>query len=107
MDSLVVAKDFEFDTSRSVTISLDVPQALNQQASVSVCTGFIPGGDAFDVDYSTCALQGTMIDGVFERQLELTHEFNSVAAVVWFRDSSLPPVYKEIYVDDKLAESDR
>ena len=99
-----MTKEFDFSTSRSVNIRLELPDAVDRAASVSVCTGFIPGGDAFDVDYSSCAIQGAMVGGVFKRQLQLTNEFDSVAAVVWFRDSSLPPVYREIRVNHKLAE---
>jgi len=98
--SLEVADDFAFATSRSIDIEFDLEQARGQEASVSLCTGYQPDGDAFDVDYETCTVQGVMIDGMFSHQMEVTNEFDSVMGVVWFQDASMEPLYREFHVDD-------
>ena len=98
-DSLVVPQGSNLDTSRSINIELDIAHARDNPASVSVCTDFLPGGGAFDVDYTSCGLQGDLVNGRFNRQMLVTNEYDTVAVVVWFRNSELAPVYQEITVD--------
>lgn len=97
---LNVADEFAFDTARSIDIDFDLDNARDKAASVSICTGYAPQGDAFDVDYASCGVQGEMVDGVFSHQMEVTNEFDSVMGVVWFRDASMQPMYQEFHVDD-------
>lgn len=98
-DSLAVPQDSNLDTSRSLNIALDIAHARDTAASVSVCTDFLPGGGPFDVDYTSCGLQGDLVNGRFNRQMLVTNQYDSVAVVVWFRDSELSPVYQEITVE--------
>jgi len=63
-------------------------------------------GDAFDVDYTSCAVRGPMEDGVFSHSMEITNEFDSVIAVVWFQDSSLAPLHQIFTVDGPVASAD-
>lgn len=98
--TLSVAEDFAFDTARNIDIEFDLEAARNTDASVSICTNYMQDGDAFDVDYDSCAVRGPMEDGVFSHSMEITNEFDSVIAVVWFQDSSMAPLHREFSVDD-------
>lgn len=97
---LNVSEEFAFNTARTIDIDFDLQNARDKPASVSICTGYEPEGDAFDVDYASCGVQGEMADGVFSHQMEVTNEFDSVMGVVWFRDASMQPMYQEFHVDD-------
>lgn len=101
--SLEVASDFDFDTARSIDIEFDLESARGMEASVSICTSYDVDGDAYDVDYESCAVRGPMLDGVFNHSMEITNEFDSVVAVVWFQDSTMVPLHREFSIDDTVA----
>ena len=101
--TLEVANDFAFDTARTIEIDFDLESARDTQASVSICTSYMADGDAFDVDYDSCAVRAPMNDGVFSHSMEVTNEFDSVVAVVWFKDSTMAPLHREFTIDPPLA----
>lgn len=105
-NTLTVAEDFSFDTARTIDIDFDLEQARGQDASVSICTSYAQDGDAFDVDYTSCAVRGPMVDGVFSHSMDITNEFDSVIAVVWFQDASVEPLHREFTIDQPLAMAD-
>ena len=105
-NSLTVSEEFAFDTARVIDIDFDIEAARGQEASVSICTKYAQDGDAFDVDYTSCAVRGPMEDGVFSHSMEITNEFDSVIAVVWFQDSSLAPLHQIFTVDGPVASAD-
>lgn len=96
--SLSVSNTFSFDTSRTVDVDFNLEQARNQLASVSICSSFDPEGGAFGVDYDSCTVHGQMIDGVFNHAMEVTNDIESVAAVVWFQNSSMQPIMQTFTV---------
>ena len=101
--TLEVANDFAFDTARVIDIDFDLESARNSQASVSICTRFEQNGGAFDVDYDSCAIRAPMTDGVFSHQMEITNEFESVVAVVWFKDDTMDPLHRVFGIDPPVA----
>ncbi len=101
--SLVVASDFVFDTARVIDIDFDLESARGSDATVSICTRFDRSGGAFDVDYGSCAIRAPMTDGVFSHQMEITNEFDSVVAVVWFKDESIEPLHRVFGIDPPMA----
>ncbi len=103
--SLDVASDFDFDTARGIDIEFDLESARGMEASVSICTSYDVDGDAYDVDYESCAVRGPMLDGVFSHSMEITNEFDSVVAVVWFQDSTMVPLHREFSIEDSVAAS--
>lgn len=102
-NTLSVSEEFSFDTARTIDIDFDLEQARGQDASVSICTSYGQDGDAFDVDYSSCAVRGPMLDGVFNHSMEITNEFDSVIAVVWFQESSIEPLHRVFTIDQPVA----
>jgi len=96
---LRVDASFNFASSRSIDIDFDIAEAAGSDASVSICTDYSPGGGAFDVNYESCSISGEMQDGTFNEKIDVTHEFDSVVAVVWFQDPSTEPLYKEFFVE--------
>jgi len=96
---LKVDADFDFASSRNIDIEFDIADAAGSDASVSICTDYNPGGGAFDVNYESCTVTGEMYDGKFSHAMDVTNEFDSVVAVVWFQDSSSEPLYKEFFVE--------
>ena len=95
-----VDADFNLASSRSINIDFDIADAVGTHGSVSICTDYVPGGGAFDVNYDSCTVSGEMMDGEFSHVMDVTHEFDSVAAVVWFQDPGTEPMYQEFFVDN-------
>lgn len=102
-NTLSVSEEFSFDTARTIDIDFDLEQARGQDSSVSICTSYAQDGDAFDVDYTSCAVRGPMVDGVFSHSMEITNEFDSVIAVVWFQDASIEPLHQIFTIDQPVA----
>ncbi len=105
--TLSVAKEFSFDTAQTIDIAFDLESARDTDASVSICTDYTQDGDAYDIDYESCTVRGPMYDGVFSHSMEVTNEFSSVVAVVWFLDPTMPPMYREFSIDTPLASAER
>jgi len=102
---LQVDKKFNFASSRSIDIEFDIAEAASGDASVSICTEYQAGGNAYDVNYESCTVSGDLEEGKFEHVMDVTNEFDSVVAVVWFQDPSSEPLYKEFFVDAKTTRS--
>ena len=102
---LVVDADFDFASSRSIAVNFDIADAQGTDASVSICTDYGSGGDAFDVNYDSCTVNAEMQNGQFNHVMEVTHEFDAVVAVVWFQDPGTAPLYKEFFVDEAASEN--
>ena len=96
---LKVNESFDFASSRSIDIEFDIADAANTDASVSICTQYNPGGDAYDVNYESCTVTAGMQNGKFSHVMDVTNEYSSVVAVVWFQDEASEPLYKEFAVD--------
>lgn len=105
--SLTVAKDFSFATAQHIDIAFDLESARDTDASVSICTSYMEDASGYDIDYDSCSVRGPMVGGVFNHSMEITNEFDSVVAVVWFLDPSMQPMYQEFSIDTPLATSDR
>ncbi len=104
---LVVDENFNFASSRSIDIEFDIAEAAQDDATVSICTDYTPGGNAIDVNYESCTVNGEMENGTFKHVMNVTNEFDSVVAVVWFQDPSNEPLYKEFFVNDSTTRSKR
>lgn len=105
-NTLSVSEEFSFDTARTIDIDFDLEQGRGQDASVSICTSYAQDGDAFDVDYTSCAVRGPMVNGVFSHSMEITNEFDSVIAVVWFQDATIEPLHQIFTIDEPVAMAD-
>ncbi len=92
--------DFNLASSRSIDVDFDIADAEGTHASVSICTDYAQGGSAFDVNYDSCTVTADMFDGKFSHSMDVTHEFDSVVAVVWFLDPGTEPMYQEFFVDN-------
>ena len=90
--ALVVDQSFDFPTARTIDIEFDIDSAAEQAASVSICTVFDAAGDAFDVNYDSCTVQGELVAGQFFHSMEVTNDITSVAGVVWFDDAARDPM---------------
>lgn len=96
---IVTTPQFDFAASRNVDIKFDVPEARTTEGMLSVCSKYSDKGDGtFDIDYNSCTVQATLVNGVYNAKMELTNDVDSVVGVVWFADSSLAPVYKEFSI---------
>lgn len=97
--------DFNFSSSRAIAIDFDVAAASTSQGLMSLCTKYTKTDDSFDVDYNSCTVQAPLVDGVYSGKMDVTNDINSVIGVVWFKDQTVPPVYKEfsLEVGAKLA----
>ena len=102
---LVVDAEFDFASSRSIAVNFDIADAQGTDASVSICTDYGSGGDAFDVNYDSCTVNAEMRNGQFNHVMEVTHEFDAVVAVVWFQDPGTAPLYKEFFVNEAVPEN--
>lgn len=102
---LRVDQGFNFASSRSINIDFDIAEATLSDASLSICTEYNPNGGAYDVDYESCTVNGDLQDGKFNHVMDVTNEFDSVVAVVWFQDPSNEPLFKEFFVNDSTTRS--
>lgn len=107
--SLLVADDFAFDTAQQIDIDFDLESARNTAASVSICTSYQQDSLGYDIDYDSCTVQSDMKSGIFNHSMEVTNEYTSVIAVVWFQDSGIEPIHREFTVrgptDGRTAKS--
>lgn len=103
--SLIVADDFAFETAQHINVDFDLEDARGTTASVSICTGYSRIlTNEYDINYDSCTVRGTMSDGVFQHQMDVTNEYSEVVAVVWFDDQSITPVYREFSIRDETSQ---
>jgi hypothetical protein len=102
--ALLVADDFAFDTAQRIDIDFDLESARNTEASVSICTTYAQDDIGYDINYDTCTVQSAMINGVFSHSMEVTNEYTSVIAVVWFQNPELSPIHREFTVSGPVDE---
>ena len=96
---LEASADFDFATSRSIAIDFDVEQARVSAGLMSVCTDYDELDGMYDINYDSCTLQAPLVDGVYSGDMEVTNDINTVVGVVWFKDESIEPVYKEFSLE--------
>lgn len=105
---LVATPEFDFAAARTINIDFDVPEARTVEGMLSLCTKYSPQDDGtFDINYDSCMVQATLVNGAYKSQMELTNDINSVVGVVWFADTALAPVYKEFTLATTTAASSR
>jgi len=95
---IVASAEFNFAASRTVDIDFDVPEARNAEGMLSLCNEYTKTGDSYDINYDSCTVQASMLNGVYNGKMELTNNVNSIVGVVWFTDPSIAPVYKEFAI---------
>jgi len=97
--------DFDFSSSRAIAIDFDVASASTSPGLMSLCTKYTKTDDSYNVDYSSCTVQAPLVNGTYSGKMDVTNDIDSVVGVVWFKDESIPPVYKEfsLEVGAKLA----
>lgn len=91
--------EFDFRTSGSLKINLDIPEARGEEATVSLCTEYNPGGTVYEINYDSCLLRAPLIDGRFKHEISLTNQFEAVVAAVWFQNPDIAPVMREFRRD--------
>ncbi|PWQ95731.1 hypothetical protein [Leucothrix arctica] len=91
--------DFDFATSRSIAIDFDVAAARTTPGLMSVCSDYSKTDDIYDINYDSCTLQAPLVNGIYSGAMEVTNDINVVVGVVWFKDSSIEPVYKEFALE--------
>lgn len=91
--------DFNFETSREIAINFDVEAARTSPGLMSLCTHYTEANGAYDVDYDSCTVQAPLVNGVYNGSMEVTNDINSVIGVIWFKDSTIAPVYKEFTLE--------
>ncbi len=102
--SLVVADDFAFDTAQTINIDFDLESARGSEASVSICTRYNQDASGYDINYDSCTVRGDMSDGIFTHAMDVTNEYESVVAVVWFQDAAMQPVYREFSIGNSGSD---
>ena len=91
--------DFNFSSSRAMAIAFDAADATTSAGMLSFCTVYTRSGDSFDIDYDSCAVQASLVNGVYSGSMKLTNDKSSVVGVVWFKDKAIPSVYKEFSLE--------
>lgn len=98
--TLEVDRTFAFETARTIDIEFDIEAAKNADATVSICTDYIPLGTEFDVDFESCTVSGVLDNGTFSHSMDVTNDKDSVVGVVLFQSAEMAPLYKEFSVDE-------
>ncbi|WML91621.1 hypothetical protein RCF98_04600 [Thiothrix lacustris] len=94
--AIIAAPEFDFASARTIDIQFDVPEARTTEGMLSLCTKYSSESDGtFNINYDSCLVQATLVNGLYQSQMELTNDVNSVIGVIWFADPDLAPVYKE------------
>lgn len=94
--------DFLFDTSRKIQLKIDMPDVAVAQGSLSICTDFVETTTDFDINYQSCLIQATVTNGQYEEDMALMNQFESVVAVIWFRNNEFAPRYRKFNTADLL-----
>lgn len=102
---IVTTANFLFDTAKSVNLQIDLNGAEGTQASLSLCTDYEATDSGYSVNYNSCSIKATMVDGHFNHQMELMNQYDSAIAVVWFPNQEFEPMYNEMNVAD-MTESE-
>lgn len=93
---LTVAPEFDFATADTVQISLDFPEARNDQATVLICTDYALEQGGYEVNYDSCAMRAPLLNGRIDHQMKVVNRHESVLGVVWFAQPGTDPLYQEI-----------
>lgn len=93
---LTVATDFDFAPSETVQISLDFPEARNDQATVLICTDYALEQGEYEIDYDSCAMRAPLLNGRIDHEMKVVNRYDSVLGVVWFAQPGTEPLYQEI-----------
>ncbi len=101
-NELQIDPTFDLASSRNIAVNFDIAEADGTDGSVSICTDYAKDGSAFDVNYESCIVNAQMQDGQFSHLIDVTNEFDSVVAVVWFQTPGTDPLYKEFTVNDQV-----
>ena len=99
---LQIDPTFNLASSRTIDVNFDIAEAEGTDGSVSICTDYAKDGSAFDVNYESCIVSAPMLDGQFSHFIDVTNEFDSVVAVVWFQTPGTDPLYQEFNVNDQV-----
>lgn len=95
---------FLFDTSKTVHLKVNLTDTVGTQGSLSVCTDYQETETGFSVDYKSCPIRGTLENGQFDQDMSLMNQFDSVIAVIWFRNQEFAPRY-QVFTTSDLTDS--
>lgn len=101
---ITTRSDFLFDTARTVQLRVNMLDIAGALGSLSICTDFQETSSGFDINYQSCPIRGTVANGQFEQDMSLMNQFDSVVAVIWFRNQEFAPRYQKFDTAD-LTES--
>lgn len=94
---LVVAKDFNFDSSSMLEIDVDVSGKSAAQSHLSICKDY-QANDAggYEVNFDSCLIRTSLQNGLYQGKLNVTHDIEKLISVVLFMDDVQNPQYTEI-----------
>lgn len=102
---IVTTANFLFDTAKSVNLQINLSGAEGTQSSLSLCTDYEVTETGYSVNYNSCPVKASMVNGQFEHQVELMNQYDSAIAVIWFPNQEFEPMYNELNVAD-LTETE-
>lgn len=94
---------FLFDTSRTVRLKVGLADVVGIKGSLSICTDYEETATGFDINYNSCPIRATVENGQLEKDMSLMNQFDSVVAVIWFRDREIAPKYMKFDTADLVA----
>lgn len=92
--------NFLFDTARTISLKVDLVDAMGTQGSLSICTDYQETDSGYSINYNSCPIRGTVVNGQFDQDLSLMNQFDSAIAVIWFRNQEFAPRYQEFNTAD-------
>ena len=98
--SLDIDQDFDFAAARTIDISFDIADARSDKATVTICNDYEKIDNDFDINFTSCTVNGELVSGLFDHSMEVTIDKTAVIAGVFFQDPSKAPLFKEFSVDD-------
>ncbi|CAA6827866.1 MAG: Unknown protein [uncultured Thiotrichaceae bacterium] len=99
--------DFNFETSREIAINFDIEAARTSEGLMSLCTKYTESNGEYDIDYDSCTVQAPLVAGTYSGSMEVTNDINSVIGVVWFKEATIPPVYKVFTLENSTKYARR
>ncbi|MEP5321221.1 hypothetical protein [Marinobacter alexandrii] len=90
---LVVSEGFDFDSSWTLQVDVNLARRNTDEGYVLLCTEYDGDADGYTVDYASCPLRAQLNKGVWQGELKMTATATELLAVILHFDAPEDPEY--------------
>lgn len=102
---LSTTDEFDFSTHKTVTIAVDLTNAVLTPMLLNICTSFEEKDSLIVVDHSSCVVKQRVSGTYYEYRMELSNHQQSLAVQLWQSEPELTNMTQILDVSDNIADS--